>query len=1326
MQYICSYQVKMATVKMFVLAFVILSHYGTPAIAEDSNVISVSSECALTNQTCLDDALDQLSNGITLELQPGHHVLARSHHQDTYGLSDVSIVGSGPQDTLVTCEDQVGLVFIGVENITLVNFTLVGCGLSGVNLNRSVALLVEVVDLWFLVPDLVRVALFIADSSTVVLESVTITNTSGLGLLGINILGNSELIGVEFTRNVRPWCIDTIPSLPSLISPEVYDQVGGGAYFLYADYHNTSKPVGAVSLTLDECYFAYNGDCTFAGNTAINFPFFENDGQALYEYAIGAGGGLSIVLANSHYGVNTNVRGTMFRRNDARYGGGAYVATFAGFQQPLSVNFFNCTFLENGMVSSELEGGLEQSYCNGGAGLAIFLDLIKPEHFGGVISRPEHNISVEVFWSKFIMNRAMIQGGGVLAYSLFNTPRLEWANPFFLSWHFSNTKFTKNSARYGSAGYFHQMATFSWAGTVILHMCDLEISENYQFTEGNIEAAASAIHMANLRSMFQGTSTLSNNFGSAIRFESSFAILVPQASIIFDNNYARFGGGVNILGINSGFILHNNTHLQFSNNEAIIEGGAVHYGLSFTPTDIIQPLNFFGCFIGTPAFYTANTNGDFGLFDSGITISFQNNTAPLGGIIYGTSLEACPWSWNISRAGNFTLYQALHTDYNSTFVFDVEPIGEKTISTLPSSICVDVSPDDDDITQPIQVFPGQIFNIRIYVLDFYDKSVPAVVTSIVTNDNVSAVSTLGSSGLWHTSVNPCPIQIAGMHRGIVNISITTVTQSLSYDFAVELMPCPVGFSIDLETEKCRCDELLLERNNLSCFSDSVSFKLLEGDWIGVDPIVEKPNTTDLIVANCVLNFCNIHDANVTPSDFDAQCSENREGLLCGVCAEGYSSVFGTPECRKCSNYWLFLIPAFAIAGAVLFAGIALLEITIDKGITHAIIFFVSVVFVYDFVSFNNVFYYFFLPARLISLQVGVSICFFDGMTPIHRSFLNFAFPAYLYLLIGIFTLLCRRYTWMSVNFSPAKTVVTVTALCYYNILTVCLQILFAVRIQTVGGDVYYRWFASPDQPYFRGLHGLLGAIAIFLSLFYLIPSPIMLLFPTYSYKYLSRLSIFFDIIWGAYKHKYRPWLGVRVLVVAFVFLSARAPPPASFLFNIFVIVIFANIQALLQPFKDKWANYADIIFLIIVTFSYWGAQLTANIELTLLFQIVGYIFVVCECIVAYSLMIALFILHMHRQFPNYTAKLRIKIMGRCKHKKPVNKTVELSQTVVSLDSDSDAALSANYQASETITETQETTLADSVVGRLPPSPTGFPRMMGSPHYRDSIFESGMF
>ena len=133
----------------------------------------------------------------------------------------------------------------------------------------------------------------------------------------------------------------------------------------------------------------------------------------------------------------------------------------------------------------------------------------------------------------------------------------------------------------------------------------------------------------------------------------------------------------------------------------------------------------------------------------------------------------------------------------------------------------------------------------------------------------------------------------------------------------------------------------------------------------------------------------------------------------------------------------------------------------------------------------------FIPSSLISLQLGVGVCFYDGMTPLAKIGFQLVFPVYFYLLMVIFTLLCRRYYWLSKRFSPTTTFVTLLIMCYVSTLTTYITILAKKTIYTLDGRSSVRWLTDPNQEYFRGYHTVLVLIAAVLMVIYVIPFPFL-------------------------------------------------------------------------------------------------------------------------------------------------------------------------------------------------------------------------------------------
>ena len=75
----------------------------------------------------------------------------------------------------------------------------------------------------------------------------------------------------------------------------------------------------------------------------------------------------------------------------------------------------------------------------------------------------------------------------------------------------------------------------------------------------------------------------------------------------------------------------------------------------------------------------------------------------------------------------------------------------------------------------------------------------------------------------------------------------------------------------------------------------------------------------------------------------SSCLYNREGILCGNCSTNYNVVFGSTECRRCSNWWLWTLVFYAAAGPLLIYLLYALKLTLTTSTLNGIIFYAQVV-----------------------------------------------------------------------------------------------------------------------------------------------------------------------------------------------------------------------------------------------------------------------------------------------------------------------------------------------------------------------------------------------
>ncbi len=178
----------------------------------------------------------------------------------------------------------------------------------------------------------------------------------------------------------------------------------------------------------------------------------------------------------------------------------------------------------------------------------------------------------------------------------------------------------------------------------------------------------------------------------------------------------------------------------------------------------------------------------------------------------------------------------------------------------------------------------------------------------------------------------------------------------------------------------------------------------------------------------------------------------------------------------------------------------------------------------------------------INLDFGIKVCFYDGLDAYVKSWLQFAFPIYLWLLIALIVIICR----FSVRFSrllgsrivPALS--TLFLLSYVKLLRSIITVLSpqAVSIACGNGSTVHqtRWFADSSLHYFELKHCLLLAFALVVLVLFIIPYTILLVTSPLLQGKVSRwcncwnsLIPVFDAYNAPYKDKYRFWTGFMLI-----------------------------------------------------------------------------------------------------------------------------------------------------------------------------------------------------
>lgn len=625
-------------------------------------------------------------------------------------------------------------------------------------------------------------------------------------------------------------------------------------------------------------------------------------------------------------------------------------------------------------------------------------------------------------------------------------------------------------------------------------------------------------------------STLSYGRESAVFATES--LLVLTGHVDFLNGFSTGYGGA--LYLSESFIeLHAPVVLSFINNTAVFGGGAVK-------VERQHSLSNCGFFKLVDPF------GD--LHNPFIRFQFKDNTAyEAGGDVYASL--TCEYTFHDrSLVPNYDIRNRTNAD----ILRALSSPSNVDISADPLVICVtfeDGSPThcSTNQTQPqrVTLFPGQIRPLLIHTVDEYGGTPPSVVFF------------LDGGGIyydtWRTGTNyTYPLG----YQQYKNVTLMIAPQAFfvagtagvksMYRISVVINPCPVGFTFDERRFSCVCNTFLSSFSNVTCEIKDVRVHKLRHSWLGF-------SSKGLLsyYGQCPHDFCRgIHWVNLSAPD--EQCNNNHSGAICGGCQPGLSHVFGQPLCQTCSNMYLLLLIPFAIMGVALVALIFVLDLTVSNGTISGFVFYANIVKINDAVfqpmTESNVFLKILsIFISWLNLDFGIVTCFYDGMDIYGKMALQFVFPAYILLIVGL-TILFGRYSRRVSRSLSGHNVVPVLAtlvlMSYAKTFKTTVAILSYASLEVEGEGLEIVWMHDGNVRYAKGGHGPLMLFALAIVILFIVPYTLLLLSTPFlqtksewkAFRWVNKLKPFIDGYEGPYVSRQRFWTGLLLLARAVIFL----------------------------------------------------------------------------------------------------------------------------------------------------------------------------------------------
>ena len=412
-----------------------------------------------------------------------------------------------------------------------------------------------------------------------------------------------------------------------------------------------------------------------------------------------------------------------------------------------------------------------------------------------------------------------------------------------------------------------------------------------------------------------------------------------------------------------------------------------------------------------------------------------------------------------------------------------------------------------------------------------------------------------------------------------------------YDsFYVQLLPSLVGFT--LQNGVCDCDPIFSTITD-RCYIDYSAIRRPASSWIVAH--IQTNNTKYFISNNCPLDYCLPYSSDVNLLYPDLQCQFNRTGMLCSQCQHPLSMVFASSRCMKCTDVHILITIIVIVAGIVLVVLLYVLNLTVTKGTINGIIFYANIVSINDsvFLVNDNVF----KPLRVFisfaNLDLGIEICFYNGMDSYAKMWLQLFFPLYL-IIIAISIIITSRYSTRILRLTYTRSLpvlATLFLLSYTGVLRTVLTVLFSYIYSTIthlpSGHQQIVWSIDASVPLF-GLKFTILFITCLVLFLILIPFNLTLLFTRYLmyFRTVNHFKPLLDAFQGSYKQKYCYWVAVHLTLRSLFFTFYAFPTKINLICSTMLLIMFAVYSGYVRPNKLKPINVQELLLLINLTIMY--------------------------------------------------------------------------------------------------------------------------------------------
>ena len=1009
------------------------------------------------------------------------------------------------------------------------------------------------------------------------------------------------MIGVNLYKSI----IDNVSMSYSSYSPEIYltnnQSIGSGFLLHYMDINNAFQEANSderVShMHISDASFLYNYD--YNTHSCITDTYYNKHSSSFEgSNPIVNAAGLTILYTqqNTSGQVSVYISESHFIYNSGSFAAGIFILQYH------TIAVTNTT-----ITNSVFSRNINYRHCHGAAVVFNWYSLPKSNH--------ERRLTPLYFFNTSFLKHEGIEDSqinsldyGAVYIGIVN-PGLARLNIFF-----TRCTFLENYVANTGACLYARVYQFDDnTGNVSITLDSTIATNNSQYTGIPFVSSAGIFYFQRIAKVnITGTSIFSNNYGSVISSRGSNVYL--SGNLTFNNNHATNGPAILLVG-NCQLHFMREVIAKFTNNWAELMGGAIH----------------------------ARGDGKCAIhIDSNVEqVMFSDNEAEKAGLsIYAEPIFSCYINNSdfLKSPNEVIAYYYQHFNFTKT----KSNSSLLQISTIPQTLT-----EGAHIQPPLQIFPGQGIYYCISAIDALGRTVYSTIAIDIVR-NYSQHNIPKTTKVWLSF--DYQEQLIQEGKNCTNISVTVhindqsniidgkivfslYTQPDVLPKMVKIYPCPLGFDLN----KIGICELSSSFDNLrkhqqltapiigNVSSQTITRLFTFLTWAGTIEYKNKTKTQFGISLACPIGYCNSNQT--LPYFYSGDLSSNqsfklsdgitdyhpplclyqREGTLCGRCSEGLSVVFGSTECQHCSNTWITSVSIYLVTGPLLIYLLYALKLTLTSGTLNGIIFYAQAAscglldllkYHYFKSSLDRMSRFSIFIIHVLNLETGLPRCFYNGMTELWKTSLQFVYPLYLLTIVIVLIILSRFSTRFSnrIAHSSVQVLVTVVHLSVSKLLLQLINVMTYSEVYT-SNDIHYVWYLDGTVKYGGYSHRILIIVTLIIVLGLLLPYILLLLFAkplrplACTNKYLRPLL---EAIHAPYKEGKQYWFTLRLLLLCAMY-GVYAKYRATDLYSLFfttnlMLVIFLVVQTYIKPFRSKLINLLDsglMMNITLIYLTYW-------------------------------------------------------------------------------------------------------------------------------------------